>query len=319
MGKLEYLEARLAAKTTDARLMIPHTNTHLERQRPLSSMHSHFVHYPAGSRVPDEWTEAQVIAYLVGLARYHIQRGWGGGGGPPPGFSLMYHWAIGRNGQRYKIQDETLVTWHASNGNYIGLATLVLVGVGQGMSQRQRTTLLQHLEWVTLRRDNPIQRGNTWGHGETPYRYGGGPNYGNNTDCPGLVLATVRAFRAGENEPMPPEIGDPWTDPHTPFPTGFYVQGGFGDEYRSRYRADPPTLIKTVGYPLTNELALVCEDGQVRTCQVFERAVMEWHPDEADPLYQIQYRRLGQEHLGSLGQPTGLASMLLLPPVPPQD
>jgi hypothetical protein len=67
--------------------------------------------------------------------------------------------------------------------------------------------------------------------------------------------------------------------------TGHYIGGAFWTYWRERGG------LPLFGFPLTDE---TLEDGH--TTQYFERAVMEWHPENADP-YKVLLRRLGAEAL----------------------
>ena len=72
--------------------------------------------------------------------------------------------------------------------------------------------------------------------------------------------------------------------------TGHHVGNGFLRFWRS----NGGTL--TFGYPISEEFA---ENG--RTVQYFERAKFEYHPEEANPQYQVQLALLGTELYGERG------------------
>jgi hypothetical protein len=167
-----------------------------------------------------------------------------------------------------------------------------------------------HLDYTATRTDMRVKPVRTWGHGETTKKYGGGPNWGNNTTCPGEALGFVRQYREeatnmsnGNPAPATPATPTPpatpaapapaapnvWTDPvtrhdvHDAFLT-FYMQ--FGSIERG---------IEIFGRPQTSEMRDVCEDGKERTVQFFERAVFEWHDDVTPGV--VMLRRLGAHAL----------------------
>jgi hypothetical protein len=53
------------------------------------------------------------------------------------------------------------------------------------------------------------------------------------------------------------------------------------------------------GYPLSEEFSEQLEDGQTYTVQYFERARFEWHPENADPQYQVLLGQFGRRVLAS--------------------
>jgi hypothetical protein len=65
------------------------------------------------------------------------------------------------------------------------------------------------------------------------------------------------------------------------------------------------------GYPLTGEMLEQMEDGRVYQVQYFERARLEFHPENADTPYEVLLGQFGRRILASVpGAPTA--------PVPPQ-
>lgn len=115
------------------------------------------------------------------------------------------------------------------------------------------------------------------GHGDVPDQ--------DHTD-PGPVFPWDRYIAAIQRE-----LGGAMPDPSVRyFPeTNHSVGHGFLD-YWQRF-GDDITSIEVFGYPLTEEIT---EDGQ--TCQYFERAVFEYHP-ENPPEHSILLRRLGADAL----------------------
>jgi hypothetical protein len=53
------------------------------------------------------------------------------------------------------------------------------------------------------------------------------------------------------------------------------------------------------GYPLTEEFQEQLADGNTYTVQYFERARFEWHPENADPQYQVLLGQFGRQILAS--------------------
>jgi hypothetical protein len=51
------------------------------------------------------------------------------------------------------------------------------------------------------------------------------------------------------------------------------------------------------GYPLTEEFTEVLEDGKPYLVQYFERARFEYHPEQADPQYQVLLGQFGRRIL----------------------
>jgi thermitase len=87
----------------------------------------------------------------------------------------------------------------------------------------------------------------------------------------------IYPYREGRLEPV--------TDGQFFDETGHYVGGAFWNYWRERGG------LPIFGYPLTEETE---EDG--RTVQYFERAVFEYHPENAAP-WTVLLRRLGAEAL----------------------
>ncbi len=89
-------------------------------------------------------------------------------------------------------------SWHATNANdvCVGIA-LQLDGESQEPSEAQKTGVSWLIDEFLPDQGVVIPRKRVWGHGECSKVYGGGPDWGNNTVCPGkYVLPWVREFRA---------------------------------------------------------------------------------------------------------------------------
>lgn len=71
--------------------------------------------------------------------------------------------------------------------------------------------------------------------------------------------------------------------------TGHNVRAGFLDYWQANGGLVP------FGYPLSEEFTEQLADGNAYTVQYFERARFEWHPEAADPQYQVQLGQLGRQ------------------------
>lgn len=206
------------------------------RTRALSGIEEIIGHWNGPEVSADEMRQLQADAV------YHINKDWNYPN-RVPGWGLMYHYAIGQSGKIYICNPETHVLWQANNANRTGLGILHILGKGQKPSDKMLASSKALLDWLTLERpDIPAGRDDVWGHGELGKPYGGGPDYGNNTDCPGPdILAFVRKYRVTLPTPSPQPDPEP-----TPFPTGFTIQGKFKEEW-DRYG------LKVMGYPTSGE------------------------------------------------------------------
>ncbi len=81
-------------------------------------------------------------------------------------------------------------------------------------------------------------------------------------------------------EPLP-------TSRHFP-QTGFRIQGRFLTFWQAH------GALPLYGYPLTDERRETLDDGRVYTVQYFERARLEYHPENADSQYQILLGQFGR-------------------------
>lgn len=272
---------------------LPKSHPEWVRWRALEEIFFSMAHYTA-DRMKASARPEEEIAHLVGDAAYHISKNWAAPGQRPAyGFGLMYHFAIFQSGRIYQTQPETLITWHCSDGNRKALGTVCVLGDGEEPSKEMLATLKQHLDWLCFgRTDLPnVVRERTFGHGETPKVHGGGPDWGNSTQCPGKALPLVRAFRRGLVEPPPgPTPPQPTPPPNSPesryfVETGHSIGHGFKDCWQQF--GDDGVSLRVFGYPIGEETS---ERGL--TVQYFERAVFEYHP-EAPEGWRVQLRRLG--------------------------
>ncbi len=141
-----------------------------------------------------------ILARQIDEANYHIHKNWNTNpkGSPIYGSGLMYHYIIGGDGTIAQTRDESEILWHICNGNRVCLAVKVDCGQGQEPTAEQLSSLNKMLTWLCYHRpDIPADRAHTYGHGECGGQYGGGPRWGNATDCPGRLLPYVRRWRAG--------------------------------------------------------------------------------------------------------------------------
>lgn len=75
--------------------------------------------------------------------------------------------------------------------------------------------------------------------------------------------------------------------------TGHNVRGRFLDYWGAQGG------LAQFGYPISEELVETLEDGKPYTVQYFERARLEYHPENADPQYQILLGQFGRRILAS--------------------
>jgi len=246
-------------------------------RRPLAERRGVVVHY-SGPPVRDR---ADTLAVLQAEARYHVGKDWAHPGEPAVyGDGLMYHVAVGDDGTRYLCRDLEAVLWHcgAWPQNAIALAVHVPIGGDQRATPAQIESLRGLVDAWRALTGTPLEE--VWGHREL-----------SPTDCPGTLMADfVVPYRRGKLAPA---------STHQWFPeTGHAVGGAFLQFWRARGG------LPIFGYPLSDELR---EDG--RTVQYFERAVFEWHPENADP-WKVLLRRLGAEALATALTPQPPLPML---------
>lgn len=253
--------------------------------RSLSMIHKSGLHWPGEDNIPMNTTEAQEIQLLKAFANYHVYtRNWDDTGRTLiRGSSIMYHWAIGLSGKRYKCRAERNVTWHINKGNYEAVGTVVLMGTRGRLTAAARDTLIQHLAWLDSRTDIGVSMSQHWGHGECGGIYGGGPSWNNATTCPGPeLLELVRNYRKGAIVPGPISPPTPLPGPNTEFfpQTGHNLSNAFRDYWRNNGG------LARFGYPLTEELSgnvypfSVLPELKGYTVQLFERALLHYKDGE---------------------------------------
>jgi N-acetylmuramoyl-L-alanine amidase len=181
---------------TDITLQLPrHPTDPNYRTRPMSAITKIVVHYDAVAVPPpkDGALGYDPIARYISQAKYHMGKNWNEGRGPiVRGFGLMYHYRVSADGRLWRTQPDNLVTWHARNANYAGLAVCCDLGPGQQPTQAQLVglnALLHHLCYE--RPDFPASRPDVWGHGELT-------DAGNHTPCPAALTPWVREYRRGK-------------------------------------------------------------------------------------------------------------------------
>jgi hypothetical protein len=82
--------------------------------------------------------------------------------------------------------------------------------------------------------------------------------------------------------------------------TGFTVRGAFLAYWRAHGLefGDPGVSYREslalFGFPISPEMQQRLEDGRVYTVQYFERARFEYHPENADPQYQVLLGQFGR-------------------------
>ena len=159
------------------------------RTRPLWAIRNIVVHYDAVA-VPGGGAGYDPVARYRAQALYHMAKDWNEGSGVPIlGFGLMYHYRVSADGRVWRTQPEELVTWHARDANYNGLAVCCDLGPGQVPAEAQLEGLKGLLDWLCYHRpDIPAGRRDVWGHGELH-------RAGNRTPCPGGLLSWMQAYR----------------------------------------------------------------------------------------------------------------------------
>ena len=74
--------------------------------------------------------------------------------------------------------------------------------------------------------------------------------------------------------------------------TGHYVPGTFFNYWYTQGG------LAQFGYPLSEMFAERLEDGNIYQVQYFERARFEYHPEHADPNFQVLLGQFGRRYLG---------------------
>lgn len=229
---------------------------------PLDQKRGLVVHYsgpPVGNR-------DDTLAVLKAEAQYHVGKNWARAGESPVyGDGLMYHVAVGDDGTKYLCRDLEAVLWHCgvTAWNRAALSVHLPLGGDQRASAAQLQALTEVVDdWRAL---TGTPKSDIRGHQEL-----------SPTSCPGTLMADfVYPYREGTSMANGQWFGE----------TGFYIGGAFWEFWRERGG------LPIFGYPLTNELR---EDGRI--VQYFERAVFEWHPENATP-HHVLLRRLGAQAL----------------------
>lgn len=218
------------------------------------------------------------FAVAQSYATFHVSKNWSTGGGAVYGDGLMYHVAIGKNGEKWLCRDLEAVLWHCgvTTWNRRALAIQFLLGG----SQRATPAQLQAAREVVddFRAFTSTPRHEVWGHQEL-----------SSTDCPGTLMADfVRPYRAGEDEEddMPPPAPERIKLEGNPFEAGeeefAFVSGFAGFVWQLgwvRSPADPYAgILSVVGYPKENERAT--DFGAEQKC---EKATLTWNRGAAAP------------------------------------
>ena len=228
------------------------------------------VHYNG----PEIAETADALTVIQADARYHVAKDWDEdprNGAVIAGDGLMYHYAIGRDGTRYRTRDEEDVLWHcgAWPWNAEALSVLVLIGGEQRATSDQLGSLEELVE--DFRGRTGTSRAEVVGHQELSA-----------TSCPGTLMGDfVRPYRAGAAIRGDRMAYGEWFGE-----TGHFVGGAI---YRHFVETGG---VRLHGLPLSEEMDEACEDGVVRTVQYFERSVLEFWP-ENPAAYRVLGRRLG--------------------------
>ena len=234
------------------------------------------IHYN-GPAVPNATDANAAWQQVVRDAQYHVTKDWSGSG--DRGDGLMYHVAVGPNGELWQCRDLDAVLWHCGswpeNASY--LSVLVPIGGDQRATPAQLTTLRSFVDRFRTALGIPVSA--VVGHQEL-----------SPTSCPGTLMADfVLPYRRGDGGKM----ADGKFFPET----GHFVGGGFW-QFWSQFGG-----LAVFGLPLTDELEedVPCSDpkcrraGQQHVVQYFERAVFEWHPGVWPERYDVLLRRIGAE------------------------
>jgi hypothetical protein len=129
---------------------------------------------------------------------YHrFEADWGDGLHAP---HIAYHIWVGRDGRVVLCNYLWEASWHAryANESCVGIA---FQGDGEEspLSREQLSRLRWLVETYLPTQGVTVPWSSVWGHGECPNAWGGGPDWGNNTVCPGrMVLPQIKALRSGE-------------------------------------------------------------------------------------------------------------------------
>lgn len=213
------------------------------------------------------------LQQLIGDAGYHCDEIWGYDNGVPLyGDGIMYHIGIGEDGTAYLMRDFEDWLYHCAAWpqNATALSVTIPIGDGQHATKAALATLKRICdEWRAAGHGNQV-----WGHQEL-----------SPTSCPGTLMNDfVYPYRAGTfSSKGVPQVAT------TVFfkETGHSVGGGF----LSYFTANGG--VRIFGYPISDEMDGLTEDGKAVRVQYFERSRFEWHPG-ADPAnYDVMLTRLG--------------------------
>jgi hypothetical protein len=179
------------------------------------------LHY-GGHDATTNRSRATEIERLVSYAKHHLQLVWDHDkdGRPIYGDSIMYDLAVLSDGAIVLLRPDRRKLWHCGNkdGNATSWAVIVPLGVGQDLTEPQRTSLFRLFD--VLRQISGIARRNVVGHNEWPRTSGAAIPQTSyrvvkpQSACPGPVLHRhLVAYRAqgdavlplpGEAIPLPP-------------------------------------------------------------------------------------------------------------------
>lgn len=141
--------------------MLPRDNANV----PVPATHlksSITFHWEGGDPIP-QMNVDETVAYLQDVARQHIARDWGGG---QRGAYVMYHEAIGQNGESYIMHDYTDVVWHSGNneGNLSSRAILVVCSLATPPTDAQ----IQAIRKRTVDFAAPVHAHSDWSATQCP-------------------------------------------------------------------------------------------------------------------------------------------------------
>ena len=123
-----------------------------------------------------------------------------------------------------------------------------------------------------------------------------------------VLLSQLGALRYRARYPQGAPGQQPNPDAPRAFPATGHSIGGRARQYWERHEG-----LLTLGYPISDEFRETSDlDGRSYTVQYFERAVLEYHPEQAPP-YDVLLTQLGTVRL-SIGLAHQLAATLASPP-----
>jgi hypothetical protein len=235
------------------------------------------IHYSGPPTNLGMLTDLQIIQ---NEAVYHVSKDWDEDETNPTkveGDGLMYHLAIGREGERYQCRDWRRVLWHAGTRlhNYQYYSIHVPIGGTQRATAKQLASLAHACDEIIAAHPGQFTRADVIGHMEA-----------SKTACPGTLMGDfVLPYRRGA------ELGKGYMADVMWFEE---TQCSLGGGFLVYWQRNGGLL--EFGYPLTSELREVGPDKVERTVQYFERAVFRFFPENADP-YRVQIDRLGAHML----------------------